>query len=453
MPAPTRLRRALRSSPVRQALVLLAVFALVNLLTLGGTWLKLRDDLAAQIRADLALEMQSFDLSATPRALAAIVAAKARAVDATRTVIVFLGADGSRVGNAVARFEGGELHLFAEGAGALAEAGYLHEARRLSGGVLIVAMSLAPLGALDDAFLTLLALSLAPTIVLSLGVAAWLSRRAARRVRGVEEVLDRLTEGDLSARYAEAGAAEDDIARIAAGVNRLAARQEAATDALRQVTADIAHDLRTPLQRLSALLHDLRARLPESEAAGLAARAAGEADRAVSVFRALLEIAQIEGGDGAARLSVFDLRAPARRIVELYEPAAEEGGRRLSYSEPEAEVRVEADADLLAQALANLVENALRHTPEGSRVAVAVGEGPEGPELSVSDDGPGIPEGEREKVTRRLYRLERSRTTEGHGLGLALVAAIAQRCRARLVLEDAGPGLRARVIFPRPKAG
>jgi len=446
------LRHLIRSTPVRQALVLVAVVALANLMSLGGAYLTLRADLVRAIRADLAGDLASFEISATPAALSAIVQARARATDPAKKVTVFLPPGGRQVGNARAILrEGGDIRLV-PGTHPLGAAGYLHETRRLAGGLLIVAESLGPIAELRRTFLSLLAFSLGPTVLISLGVGVLLARRSARRVDGIEDTLDRLSVGDLSARLPPDPAPADDLSRIGAGVNRLAARQEAATEALRQVTADIAHDLRTPLQRISVLIQDLRARLPdESEPAELADRASAEVDRAVSVFRAMLEIAQIEGGQASARVQPLDLGLTVRQVVELYQPSVEDAGHCLTLDCPGTGPTVRGEPSLIAQALANLIENALRHTPEGSRIDIAVSADPPG--LSVADDGPGVPEDERGKVLRRLYRLERSRTTPGHGLGLSLVAAIAGLHDASLTLEDNAPGLRVRLVFPPEPGG
>jgi signal transduction histidine kinase len=184
------------------------------------------------------------------------------------------------------------------------------------------------------------------------------------------------------------------------------------------------------------ILADLEERLPEGEEQRLAARARDESDHAVAVFRALLEIARIEGGKARERFAPVDLGEVTGRIVELYQPSGEDEGVtiRLTVDGP---AQVEGDADLIGQALANLIENALRHAGEGGEIVVSVA----GREMSVADRGPGIPEAERDKVLRRLYRLERSRTTPGNGLGLALVAAIAEAHGATLTLADNAPGL------------
>jgi signal transduction histidine kinase len=321
--------------------------------------------------------------------------------------------------------------------------------RRLSGGILIVAQSLEPIAQLSDTFASLLAFSLLPTLFISLGLGTLIARRSARRVEHIETTLGRIAAGDLSARVATGQGPDDDLSRIGSGIDRMAGKQEAATDALRQVSSDIAHDLRTPLQRISVLLDQLRTELPDTgAAAALADKAADETARAVAVFRSLLQIAQIEGGSPAAHFTRFDLRAPVRQIAELYAPTAEDRGDRFDLTLPDTTVPVHGDAGLVGQALANLLENALCHAPTGGKITVAIDIPPSGPVLTVCDTGPGIPVAERDKVLRRLYRLEQSRTTPGNGLGLALVNAIAALHSARLALDDNGPGLRVTLAFP-----
>lgn len=451
---PARVAQLMRSTPIRQALLLVAAVAVVNLLTLGGAWLKMRGDLVQSIRSDLSRELASFDVSATPGALATLVTARAGVTDPAETVYVFLGADGRQAGNARASLDRDTVQINALApTRPISDQGYVHEMRRLSGGILIVAQSLEPIARLSDTFASLLAFSLLPTLAISLALGALIARRSARRVEQIEATLNRIAAGDLAARCPPAPGLDDDLARIGSGINRMAGKQQAATESLRQVSTDIAHDLRTPLQRISLMLDKLRTELPDTgPAADLADRAAEESARAVAVFGSLLQISQIEGGRPAARFARFDLRDPVRQIAELYTPTAEDRGDRLDLLLPPGPVPVDGDAGLIGQALANLLENALRHAPPGGRITVSVESGLAGPTVSIADTGPGIPTGEREKVLRRLYRLEQSRTTPGNGLGLALVNAIAALHSARLSLEDAAPGLRVTLTFPAPGA-
>nr|WP_245218878.1 ATP-binding protein [Rubellimicrobium aerolatum] len=229
----------------------------------------------------------------------------------------------------------------------------------------------------------------------------------------------------------------------------MAGAQEASVAALRQVSADIAHDLRTPVSRIRLLLGDLLARLPEAgEEARIAGRAVEEADRAAAIFGALLQIAQVEAGTLRERFAPVDLQALAATVADIYGPVAEDGGHDLRLRLDPAPITVRGEKGLLQQAVANLVDNALRHTPPGSRIVLSVEVSQGRAEVAVADDGPGVPTAERDAVLRRFTRLERSRTTEGHGLGLSLVAAVAALHEAELTLEDNDPGLRVRLIFP-----
>lgn len=445
--------RALRSTPVRLALALVAVFAVVHLVTLGLAYLSLRAELVDRMQADLRQHLAGFDVVVSPRAAEILVAAEAAAADPARRVFAYIAPDGRVTGNAQARLARGSVEISAQPEGRpLSPDGYLPLVQPLAGGILVIAESRTPLADLRRTFLWLLALSLAPSAALSLGAGVWLARREERRVARIESVLDALTRGELNARLpvsADDRQTADDLTRIAAQINRMAEAQQSATEALRQVSADIAHDLRTPLQRLSVTLQELAAQLPEDAPAhDLARRAQDEADSAIAMFRALLQIAQIEGGNARDAFEPVDLVALCRELAELYAPSAEDGGHVLTTALPERAVVVHAHRTLISQALANLIENALRHTPEGTPIEIALKPGRGEVAMIVADRGPGIPEPERAKVTRRLYRLERSRATPGNGLGLALVDAIARAHGGRLVLEDNRPGLRARLVLP-----
>lgn len=442
--------RLARSTPVRLALGLVALFSVVSVATLGVAYVQISGNLAEQISATLDQHVAGFRVTDNPAALAALVTAEATAADPEQRIFVFIGPDGRSVGNARAEVRGDQVRLAPlQNGRKLGTDGYEDRIVPMAGGLLIVAESLEPTRELRDTFLDLVALNLIPTILLSLAAGVWLAAASARRVGRIETALGRMAEGDLSARV-NGPDRGDDLSRIGTGIDRMAAAQEAATAALRQVSADIAHDLKTPVQRLALMLSDLRDRLPEEgPEADLAARAAEEAERAVAVFQSLLQIAQIEGGSPKARFGPVDLAAVVRTFVEIYEPAAEDSGHALRLSPlPEGPVTVTGDRNLLGQAVANLIENALRHTPPGTRIDIALARPAGRAVLTVADNGPGIPEAERDKVRRRLYRLERSRTTPGHGLGLSLVEAIAQVHGADLALGDNAPGLRVTLTFP-----
>ncbi|WP_318339002.1 HAMP domain-containing sensor histidine kinase [Defluviimonas sp. D31] len=448
------LRHSAGSTPMRQAIGLVAVVAVVNLVTLGLAYLSLRSAIETGMRANLSQHMAGFQVAASPSALEILVMAEANAADPAQRVFAYIAPDGRVTGNAKAVLTGGgvQIRRMPEGR-PLGEHGYFPLIERMAGGILILAESRTPIHELGRTFLALLALSLAPTVLISLGAGAIIATRARRRVDLIEATLGKLSEGALDARIPVEPGRRDDLARIGAQVNRMAAAQEAATEALRQVSADIAHDLKTPLQRMAVLLHDLRDRLPEESAeAALADRAIAEADGAVGIFHGLLQIAQIEGGGARANFTTVDLARVASEMAELYAPTAEEEGRKLTLHLPDGPATISGNKGLIGQALANLIENALRHTPPGTDIGIAVRRTADSVALEVADRGPGIPESERQNVLRRLYRLEQSRTTPGNGLGLALVAATAGLHGAQLDLKDNAPGLRVTLSFPADTA-
>lgn len=440
----------LRSTPVRLALGLIAVFATVNFLSLGLAWVQLRSNVEEQIAANLVQQIAGFRVTDDPLTLATLVEAEAAAVDPENRIIVYVAPGGENYGNARVLLRGGEVDLRArENGRALGEDGYIVRTEPMARGVLVVGESRAALIEMKDTFVGLLLMSIIPTLLISLGAGTWMALATARRVRRIELTLAQLTRGDLSARVSE-DSGNDDLSRIGFGINRMAAAQDASMSALRQVSTDIAHDLKTPIQRMSVLLADLRNRLTvDSPEADIAERAVNEADHAAAVFQSLLTIAQIEGGGAKARFDQVDIARIMVTFAEIYTPTAEDSGHSLKLeSLPGTQIFIRGDKTLLGQMIANLIENALRHTPSGSTITMALAHTPTEVVLSVSDDGPGIPEGERTNVLRRLYRLERSRTTPGNGLGLSLVHAIAELHDARLTLQDNRPGLRVEVRFP-----
>lgn len=229
-------------------------------------------------------------------------------------------------------------------------------------------------------------------------------------------------------------------------------RIEVQVQGLRQISTDIAHDLRTPLGRLRRTLELAREKAlvhPGHVVVPVINRAIEEADELLSTFGALLRIAQIEAGASRRGFGPVDLSAVLEDVLEVYAPAAEERNQTLARQIP-ARIGVLGDRALLTQMLANLVENAIRHSPSGRQIEAALhaaGHG-EGPRVVISDAGPGIPETERDKVFRRFYRLDVSRSTPGNGLGLALVAAVVELHGATIQLSDNFPrGLRVAVTF------
>lgn len=288
-------------------------------------------------------------------------------------------------------------------------------------------------------------------LIAALGIGAVLATRMDQRLSAVDQAMNRIAHGDLSARLALSGR-RDDLDRIGTSINQALARLEGVVEAMRQVSADIAHDLRTPLNRLRIRIEAAaqKAEAGLSNADDLVA-ALTETDQINETFSALLRIAQIEAGSRKSRFETVDLAAILRNVVEVYHDVAEDAGQALTFG-PLGDGRISGDAELLTQMLANLIENAIRHGPAGTAITCGLAETAGQVLVSVSDTGPGIPKPERENVLRRLYRLEKSRTSPGSGLGLSLVRAIADLHQASLTLREKnaadGSGLTVEISFP-----
>ncbi len=272
-----------------------------------------------------------------------------------------------------------------------------------------------------------------------------------RRLKGVTDAAGRVMSGDLSERLPSLGIGRefDDLADT---LNAMLERLESAMEAIRQVSADVAHDLRTPLTRLRNRLEDAQA-APAEARDDLLTDAVGETDRLLEIFAALLRLAQIEGGT-SRRFAVFDLVPTVAEVVEAYQPAADEAGWTLSLvSDPEA--LVEGDSALLAQAVASLIDNSLTHGAltqgaPGKTITVSVRRYAGEATVTVADDGPGAPDAELANLTPRFSRLDRSRHTVGSGLGLSMVSAIATLHGAPLTIVNRHPGLAVSLTVPMP---
>ncbi len=285
-------------------------------------------------------------------------------------------------------------------------------------------------------------------LIAAIGAGALVGARVQARINEVEAILHRVAQGDLTARLTISRQGSD-LDQISDAINHALARLGGLVEAMRQVSSDIAHDLRTPLNRLRIRIEAAA----EAEAKGLStaanlAAALAESDAIAQTFSALLRIAQIEAGSARQKFVQLDLSAVVEAVAEVYAVVAEDAGMILTCC-TSGPAFIEGDKDLLTQAFANLIENALRHCPPGTAITCTVETADARVNATIRDTGPGIPEAERDNVLRRLYRLEKSRTTEGSGLGLALVKAVTEVHDAELVLTDAFPGLRVSLSFVR----
>ncbi len=323
------------------------------------------------------------------------------------------------------------------------------EALPVPGGrVLVIGRGLRDLQQIRSITLDAIETTLIPALLFSLLAGAWLSRRNLVRVGRMQLAIDRIMEGGLHARL-PVGRGGDEMARLAASVNRMLERLERLLDEIKGVGDDIAHDLRTPLSRVRAGLE--RAVLHPVPEQGLRAainRAVADLDQCFAVITALLRIGEIEHGRRQEAFAVVGLRELAAEVVELYEPLAEAAGNRLLL-DPGPAASPRGDRDLLVELLANLVDNAIKFTPAGGSIWVAVLLRDGTPVLRVADTGIGIAPSERDAVLGRFYRSDKSRHVGGSGLGLSLCSAIARLHGARVVVGGAeGDGAVFEILFP-----
>ncbi len=289
-----------------------------------------------------------------------------------------------------------------------------------------------------------LAWSLGGTLVLALTGGLFVSRRMLSRVDQVSRTARQIMEGDLSRRMEQSGSG-DEFDRLADNLNAMLDRIERLMVGMRLSTDSIAHDLRSPLTRLKSRI-ELALRDPTESHRDREALADAlfQTDATLAVFDSLLRIATAEAGMDAVDLKPIDLAALAQDVTDLYQPLAEEKGVELNVSaDLPAEIR--GQSELMAQAIANLLDNAVKFTPAGGRITVAVNLDSGDIILTIADGGPGIPETDRQRVLERFARLESSRTGPGTGLGLSLVAAVVKLHGGALRLEDNDPGLKVEI--------
>ena len=298
--------------------------------------------------------------------------------------------------------------------------------------------------------------SFALVVVLGLAGGFFVSRRVLKRIDAMTDTAQTIMAGDLAGRLPVAGTG-DELDRLAGNLNVMLERIEALMGGLKEVTDNIAHDLKTPLTRLRNRCEQaLRTARGDGEYRAALEATIAESDELIRTFDALLMIARAESGQARDNMTEFDAAEIARDVGELYEPLAEQKGLALKV-EASGAAPVRGNRELVSQALANLIDNAIKYAgPEASKlngapaeIVVKVGAEGERIVLTVADRGPGIADADRGRVVERFVRLEQSRSQPGSGLGLSLASAVARLHGGELKLEDNQPGLRSVIALPR----
>ncbi len=279
----------------------------------------------------------------------------------------------------------------------------------------------------------------------------FVSRVVLRRIDSLSASSRRIMEGDLTGRLEVTGSG-DEFDRLADNVNAMLSRIEHLLYGVKDVSDNIAHDLKTPLTRLRNRVEAALAGPADAERYRATLEATiEESDQLIKTFNALLMIARIEAGSPDGAMTEIDVEAIVRDVGELYEPVADETGVELVVDAAPQPIVIKASRELLGQALANLIDNAIKYgAPESGQPRIAISSAREGDTLilRVADNGPGIPAEDRERALQRFVRLEKSRTQPGSGLGLSLVAAVARLHHGTIELGDGNPGLVVTMRLP-----
>jgi signal transduction histidine kinase len=315
-----------------------------------------------------------------------------------------------------------------------------------AGGMLIVGRDLSEEEAVRDVIWRALLAGACVSLMLTIGGAMLFRRSIEGRLGEIRRTAAQIEAGDLSPRIPVTG--NDEFALLNRDINRMLDRIELLMEGIRHVSNAIAHDLRTPLSRIRGRLDDaLRHEMTVPRLSGAAHDAIDDIDDLIRLFERLLQIAEAESGMRGRLFERLDLGRVVADIGEMYEAIAEDSGIALTVDAPDS-LFVDGDRNLLASAVASLLDNAIKYAGPGAAIRVRAGLYHGQASISVQDNGPGIPDGERDKVTQRFYRLDESRHMPGNGLGLAIVSTTATSHGGALVLENAAPGLIARIVLP-----
>lgn len=306
---------------------------------------------------------------------------------------------------------------------------------------LVVAVDSEAVEEIDETILTLFGIAFGVVLVIGAGGALILGRYLRGRLAAISATAHAIVAGDREL-WIPVGPRGDEFDTVALALNAMLDRIAGLMDNLRQVSSDVAHDLRTPLLRLRNELEQV------GKVEGAAQRAIDRGDEVLKLFASILRIAEVEGGGLAQDFAPVDLSALAEAVVDGYLPAVSDSGRALNATLLPG-LMVMGDRELLGQAIANLLDNGIVHTPVGTAIDLSLSADDRWVALSVTDNGPGVTPAECDKILRRFYRGEASRTTPGHGLGLSLVAAVAVTHGGEIEVAGQAPGLRITMLLPR----
>jgi signal transduction histidine kinase len=315
-----------------------------------------------------------------------------------------------------------------------------------NGDRLLVGRDIGELDKFTDQIRLALIASLALIFLLAAVATILVTRRTVGRIEQINATSRDIMQSGLDKRIPLRGS-HDEWDRVAENLNLMLDRIETLMGEVKQVSDSVAHDLRTPLTRMRGRLEQAfhRARNAEHDQA-LIGDTIADLDAVLRIFASLTRIAQIETQARMGGFRTVNLAEIAGEVVELYDAAAEQDGTRLTMA-GEGELLVTGDRDLIFDAIANLVDNAIKHGRAGGHVSVTTARVEDAAVITIADDGPGIPEDQRERVFKRFYRLEQGRCAPGNGLGLSLVSAVARLHGARIELADHAPGLQVRLRF------
>jgi signal transduction histidine kinase len=457
------LARILRTTSFRLGAIYASVFGgSVIVLVAIINWIA-NDAMNQQLRAAIGTELAALLYRDSEGGAADVTAAVEERLQARNrpTAMFYLLTDpagGKITGNlhAQAPAEGWlELHqTFPVAAGTAHEPGALETrtivaraVRLTGGGTLFVGEDRGKVDEVRAAILEASAWAISAAILLAAVGGVLVSLGFLRRVDAINRTSRAIIDGRLAQRIPTRGTG-DELDQLGRNLNEMLDRIQALMESVRQVSSDIAHDLRTPLSRLRQRLEAARLRAASiADYEATVDHAIADADAILDTFTALLRIAQIESGTRRSAFAPIDLSEVFRSLVETYAAVAEDRAQALTSTVKPA-IGTLGDRELLTQMIANLIENAIRHAPSGARIRVELRRCDETAVAMVADSGPGIPPDQRARVFERFYRLERSRTSPGSGLGLALVAAVAEIHAIKIALEDNQPGLRVVLTIP-----